>query len=93
MFKNEEKRRICIRVLLQTVASLSKSKLSMTGLNSLARLLIRNLRVKKLNLSLRGTSLASNSITLIGVDIRYPIATLIARNFSLSNLMKIDLVL
>jgi len=80
-------------VFLWIAANLSKSKLSITGLNSLARLLIKSLRVSKLNLSLSGTSLASKSMTLIGVDIRYLMATLTARNCNLSSLVKIILVL
>jgi len=87
----KRRRRIC--VVLRIAANLSKSRFSMMELKSLARFLIRNLYIKKLNLSLSGTSLASKSMTFIRVDIRYPMATLIARNCNLSNLVKIVLVL
>jgi len=55
------------------------SMLSITGLNFLAKLLVRNFRISRINLNLRGTSLDSNNITLMGVEIRQPMAILIAR--------------
>jgi len=66
--RNDRKK--LIRAFLPEDATLSMSKLSITGLNSLTKLLVRNLRMSEVNLSLRGTSLDSNRITLIGVEIR-----------------------
>jgi len=58
-----------IRVLLLGDVIFKDSRLSITGLNFLARLLVINLRIRETNLILRGISLDSKSITLIGVEV------------------------